>query len=101
MSENEIKDNLTDKEFNDLTHAIVNTTAYEYVNHPAHYGNENNPYECVKIAEALGWDKDAYKFTAFRYLYRSGTKPGNPEEQDLRKAIWYLQRKLKNLTGEN
>ena len=26
----------------------------EHVNHPSHYGGENNPYEAIKVIEA--WD---------------------------------------------
>jgi hypothetical protein len=39
----------------------------EMVNHPDHYGGEENPYEVVKIAEATGLDKDAYLFNVLKY----------------------------------
>lgn len=92
-----MKDEMTETEVRELSHAIVNQ-AYEYVNHPCHYGNgENDPYECFKVAEAYGWDKNAYRFTAFRYMVRAGKKPDNPIIQDLEKAVVYLQREIKML----
>ena len=70
---------------------IVETKA-EAVNHPAHYGGEDNPYEVIKVAEAWGFDKDAYLFNALKYLGRCTLKGRTVE--DLEKAVWYLQRKI-------
>ena len=69
----------------------------EYVNHPSHYGGEDNPYEVVKVAEAWGTDKDAYLFNVLKYIGRSGKKDGNPPLQDLKKALWYLQHHIEEL----
>ncbi len=92
-----MSEELSEKELENITHAIVNKS-YEYVNHPSHYGTgEDDPYECFKVAEAYGWDKNAYRFTAFRYMVRAGKKPDNPIIQDLEKAIVYLQREIKML----
>ena len=66
----------------------------EMVNHPKHYGGEDNPYEVVKVAEAWGLDKDAYLFNVLKYITRSGKKDGNPPIQDLEKAVWYLNRRI-------
>ena len=66
----------------------------EMVNHPKHYGGEDNPYEVVKVAEAWGLDKDAYLFNVLKYITRSGKKDGNPPIQDLEKAAWYLNRRI-------
>lgn len=66
----------------------------EMVNHPKHYGGEDNPYEVVKVAEAWGLDKDAYLFNVLKYITRSGKKDGNPPVQDLEKAVWYLNRRI-------
>lgn len=66
----------------------------EMVNHPKHYGGEENPYEVVKVAEAWGLDKDAYLFNVLKYITRSGKKDGNPPIQDLEKAVWYLNRRI-------
>ena len=69
----------------------------EMVNHPDHYGEEENPYEVVKIAEATGLDKDAYLFNVLKYIVRSGKKDGNPPLQDMKKALWYLERRIKTM----
>jgi len=74
--------------------------SYEFVNHPQHYGGENNPYEVVKIAEATGLDKDAYLFNVLKYIVRSGKKNDNPPVQDLKKALWYLDRRIKTMESE-
>jgi hypothetical protein len=61
------------------------------VNHPSHYGGENNPYEAIKIIEAhnLGF----HLGNAVKYILRAGKK-GDASE-DIKKAIWYLERELK------
>lgn len=67
----------------------------EMVNHPKHYGGEDNVYEVVKVCEAWDLDKDAYLFNVVKYVARSGKK--EKEIQDLKKALWYLNRKIVNL----
>lgn len=67
------------------------------VNHPNHYGGKDNPYEVVKIAEGTGLDKDAYLFNVLKYIVRSGKKDPAKEVEDLKKALFYLDRKIKNL----
>lgn len=72
---------------------------YEYVNHPNHYGGKGNPYECIKVLQAWGADKDFYVGTALRYLCRAGQKPDNSELQDIKKAVAYLQMKVDLMEG--
>ena len=59
----------------------------EKVDHPSHYGGSSNPYEAIKIIEALGWGEGFNKGNALKYLIRAGKKPGQPELQDLEKAF--------------
>lgn len=73
------------------------TQSYEYVNHPSHYGGEDNPYECIKVIEAWGLDKNFDLGTAVRYICRAGEKPDNPTLQDLKKARWYLDREIQKM----
>ena len=73
----------------------------ETVNHPKHYGGKDDLYEVVKVAEAWGLDKDAYLFNVLKYIGRSGKKDDNPPVQDLKKAMWYLDRRIKNMEKEN
>ena len=67
------------------------------VNHPNHYGGENNPYEVIKVCEAWELDKDAYLFNVVKYIARAGVKDPDKELEDLKKAAFYLDRKIKNL----
>jgi hypothetical protein len=69
----------------------------EMVNHPNHYGGENNPYEVIKVCEAWDLDKDAYLFNVVKYVARAGKKDKTKELEDLKKASFYLDRKIKNL----
>jgi len=63
----------------------------EMVNHPKHYNNHPSEVECIDIAEVMEFNPG----NAFKYIYRRGDK-GN-SEQDLNKAIWYLNREAKRL----
>jgi hypothetical protein len=66
----------------------------EAVEHPAHYGGGDNPYEVIKVAEAWGLDKDAYLFNVLKYIARAGKKDGAPIKQDLKKGLFYFQRRI-------
>ena len=65
------------------------------VNHPVHYGGEDNLYEAIKVIEA--WELDFHLGNTVKYISRAGKKGGDKELQDLKKALWYLQRKIENL----
>ena len=69
----------------------------EMVNGPAHYGGVDNPYEVIKVCEAWGLDYDAYLFNVVKYVARAGKKDDTKELEDLKKAAFYLDRKIKNL----
>lgn len=64
----------------------------EHVNHPQHYGKDDNPYEVIKIIENL--DMDFHLGNTFKYIARAGKKDADKEIQDLEKALWYLKRKI-------
>ena len=70
----------------------------EQVNHPDHYGGENNPYEAIKVIEA--WKPDFHIGNAIKYLARAGKKGSDKEIQDLEKARWYISRKIQLLREE-
>ena len=65
----------------------------EQVNHPNHYGGEGNPYEAIKVIEA--WDLNFRLGNAVKYIARAGKK--GAVKQDLKKAVWYLQREIDKL----
>lgn len=67
------------------------------VNHPSHYGGEDNPYEAIKVIEA--WKLDFSLGNVIKYISRAGKK--NPSlVEDLKKARWYLDRFISNLEKE-
>jgi len=76
---------------------IKNSEIKEMVNHPNHYGGKSNTYEVIKVCEAWELDKDAYLFNVVKYVARSGKKNKEKEIEDLKKALWYLNRKIENL----
>ena len=58
------------------------------INHPAHY-----TYSKIETIEAIeAWNLPYHLGNAVKYISRAGHK-GNAQE-DIRKAIWYLQRYL-------
>lgn len=61
------------------------------VNHPAHYGGGDNPYEAIKIIEAHSLD--FCLGNVIKYVLRAGKK--NDGIEDLEKALWYLNREIK------
>lgn len=67
----------------------------EQVNHPKHYGGENNPYEAIKVIEA--WGLGFHLGNTVKYISRAGKKDSAKEIQDLEKAKWYLEREIQRL----
>ena len=68
----------------------------EKINHPAHYGGDS-VYEVIKVIEA--WDLDFHLGNAVKYIARSGKK--EKQIEDLKKAVWYLNRSIENLSFPN
>lgn len=67
----------------------LNFTESDNVNHPKHYGGEDNPYEVIKVLEAwLSPDEfeGFLKGNILKYLARSKLKG---QEEDVKKAAWY------------
>ena len=66
------------------------------VNHPGHYQfGDNNIYEAIKVIEA--WGLDFHLGNTVKYISRAGKKNPEKELEDLKKAAWYLQRRIDNL----
>lgn len=59
------------------------------VNHPKHYTNHPSGIECIQITEHMGFNLG----NAVKYIWRADLK--NDTIEDLKKAIWYIQRELK------
>ena len=62
----------------------------EMINHPNHYGGEDNPYEAIKVIES--WDLNFNLGNVVKYISRAGKKDNI--KQDIKKALWYLKREI-------
>jgi hypothetical protein len=66
----------------------------EKVNHPKHYNEHPAGIECIEVIEHFNFNIG----NAMKYLWRAGLK-GNQEE-DLRKAAWYVNREIEKLAKD-
>ena len=62
----------------------------ERIDHPAHYGGADDPYEAIKVIEA--WGLGFHLGNTVKYISRAGKK--NDLVEDLKKARWYLDRAI-------
>jgi hypothetical protein len=60
----------------------------EQVNHPQHYCSHNSGIEAIQVTENLPFNTG----NAIKYLWRKELK--GKREEDVQKAIWYLQREI-------
>ena len=67
------------------------------VNHPSHY--TDGKIEVIDFIEQK--NLNFHRGNAVKYIARAGKKDPAKEVEDLRKAVWYLNREIKRLTGEN
>lgn len=66
-------------------------TDVDPVNHPPHYTNHPSGVECITVTEHMNFCRG----NAVKYIWRAGEK-GDAVE-DLRKAVWYLQREIERI----
>ena len=69
----------------------------EQVNHPKHYNH--GKFEVIDVIE--DWEVDFHIGNVIKYVSRAGRKNDDTEIQDLKKALWYLQRKIDILEKKN
>lgn len=60
----------------------------DMVNHPPHYMGHPSGIECIQITEHMGFCLG----NAMKYIWRADLK--NDAIEDLRKAIWYIEREI-------
>ena len=65
----------------------------DIVNHPSHY--TDGKIEVIEFIE----DKklNYHRGNAIKYICRAGKKDPQKEIEDLQKAIWYINREIRNL----
>lgn len=66
------------------------------VNSPSHYTSDPSGVHCIEIAE--NWD--FLLGNTLKYMWRHGKKSTSDSIEDLEKARWYLDRKIKKLKSE-
>lgn len=69
------------------------------VNHPSHYNSHPSGVECIQVAEHMTFNCG----NAVKYIWRNGLKDAatsGKQIEDLKKAIWYLQREVERLELE-
>lgn len=79
---------------------MTNTTPTETkvsndpVNHPKHYTAHPSGVECIQITEHMGFNLG----NAMKYVWRADLK--NDALEDMKKAIWYIQREIAKREAE-
>lgn len=64
------------------------------INHPSHYTAHPSGIECIQITEHMGFNLG----NAVKYIWRCDLKKDAVE--DLKKAIWYIQREIDKREGQ-
>lgn len=77
---------------------MIETPETDPVNHPSHY--TDGKYECIDYLESRGFTQDGYLFNAVKYISRAGKKNPEKYEEDIQKAIWYLNRKMQSFESK-
>jgi len=65
------------------------------IDHPFYYGGEDNAYEAIKVIEA--WGLGFCLGNTLKYISRAGKKNQEKTLEDLKKALWYLDREIRRL----
>lgn len=65
------------------------------VEHPDYYGGRDNPYEALKVIQA--WGLSFLLGNVCKYIARAGKKDKTKELEDLKKARFYLDVRIKEL----
>jgi len=76
------------------------TQKLDPVNNPPHYGGLGNVYEVIKVIIAWGLDKDYFLGNVVKYIARAGKKDPAKLLEDLKKAQWYLNKRIEVLEEE-
>lgn len=65
------------------------------VNHPPHYTSHPSGIECIQVTEHMGFCLG----NAIKYIWRADLK--NDAIEDLKKAVWYLNREIEKRSNQN
>ena len=65
------------------------------IDHPEYY--QANGLEAINVIDALGLGPGFALGSAIKYIFRAGKKPGEVTQDDVKKAIWYLDHYIQRL----
>ena len=68
------------------------------INHPTHYNM--GKIEVIDAIESWDFGEGFCRGNAIKYIARAGRKNSETEIDDLKKALWYIQREIARLGGE-
>lgn len=71
----------------------IDDDEFNPVSNPKHYNSHPSGIECIEITRHHNFNIG----NAIKYLWRQGLKDGSPSEEDLRKAIWYIEDEIKKV----
>lgn len=72
---------------------VLQEFMYDNVDHPKHYKSSPSGVEVIQLTEHMNFCLG----NAVKYIMRAGIKTPDATE-DLKKAVWYLQRELARIT---
>lgn len=64
------------------------------VSHPKHYTSYKG-IEVIQLTEQMNFNRG----NAVKYIARAGLKSTSDEVEDLKKAVWYIQREIERITN--
>lgn len=67
---------------------VADSVADDPINHPSHYTSHPSGVECIDITEHMGFNLG----NVVKYVWRADVKGSAID--DLRKAVWYLEREI-------
>lgn len=57
------------------------------------FNQGNGDVECIQVTEHMTFNVG----NVIKYLWRNGLKNGQPQVQDLKKALWYIEREIQRV----
>lgn len=73
--------------------------AWDDVNHPSWYAD--GKIEVIDFIEDRGFGAAYCLGNAIKYIARAGRKDPEKEVQDLKKAVWYINRRIQEIEKEH
>lgn len=69
---------------------------YQKIDHPDHY--QSTQIEAIDVIEQFYLNFS--RGSALKYILRAGKKPHESEVDDLKKALWYIEREIKRIEAQ-